>query len=145
MVCFQALIFETMNGILSLGKYLFAFPMAIFGIFHFMVADQMAGMAPGGAPMVYFTGAALIAAAVSITLAKMDKLAATLLGIMLLLFIIPHAQSIGVDDATAQASGFADATSAQTNHIMSILKNIAMAGASFVYAGSASKDKSGIG
>ena len=121
-----------MNGILSLGKYLFAFPMAIFGIFHFMVADQMAGMAPGGAPMVYFTGAALIAAAVSITLAKMDKLAATLLGVMLLLFIIPHAQGIGIDDVTAQASGFVDATSAQTNHIMSILKNITMAGASFV-------------
>jgi len=119
--------------------------MAIFGIIHFIVADQMAGMAPGGAPMIYFTGLALIAAAVSIILGKMDKLAATLLGVMLLLFIIPHAQGIGVDDATAQVSGFVDASAAQTNHIMSILKNVAMAGASFVYAGSASKDKSGIG
>ncbi len=134
-----------MNVVLSLGKYLFAIPFAIFGVFHFMMADQMASMAPGGSAMVYFTGLALIAAAVSILLGKMDKLAATLLGVMLLLFILPHAQGMGIDDATAQAGGFANAQAAQGNHIMSILKNVIMAGGSFIYALYAAKDKSVIG
>ena len=85
---------------------------------HFMNANQMAGMAPGGAIMVYITGLALVLAAVSILIGKMDKLAATLLGIMLLLFIIPHAQMM------------ADNPMEMGN----ILKNIALAGGAFGYA-----------
>ena len=75
-----------MDGILKLGKYLFALPMAFFGVGHFMNAEAMAGMAPfGGTIMVYITGLALLAGAVSIIIGKMDKLAATLLGVFLLL------------------------------------------------------------
>ncbi|MBK8624149.1 MAG: hypothetical protein IPN86_00810 [Saprospiraceae bacterium] len=36
-----------MNSIIGLGKYLFAIPMAVFGIMHFMAAGDMAAMAPG--------------------------------------------------------------------------------------------------
>ena len=118
-----------MNGILNLGKYLFAIPFAIFGIFHFMMADQMAGMAPGGVIMVYFTGTAHILAAISILIGKYDKLAAALLGIMLLLFIIPHAQNMSNDES----------------EIMNILKNLIMAGGAWIYAASAAKDNSVIG
>ena len=58
---------KRMNAIINLGKYLYAIPMAIFGVMHFMNADAMAGMAPfGGAIMIYITGLALVAAAVSI-------------------------------------------------------------------------------
>ena len=64
-----------MNAILNLGKYLFAVPFAIFGIFHFMNTEMLAGMAPGGSVMVYITGIALIAATVSILIGKYDKLA----------------------------------------------------------------------
>ena len=59
----------------------------------------------------------------------MDKLAATLLGIMLLLFIIPHAQ------------GMADNPMEMGN----ILKNIMMAGGAFMYASHLSKDNAVIG
>ena len=77
-----------MNAVINLGKYLYALPMAIFGIMHFMNADAMAGMAPfGGAIMVYITGLALVAAAVSIIIGKMDKLASVLLAVMLLIFV----------------------------------------------------------
>lgn len=107
-----------MNGILQMGKFLFAIPMAIFGIMHFMAADDMAGMAPGGVIMVYITGAALILAAVSIILGKMDKLASFLLGIMLLLFIIPHALNL----------------SENSMEMANILKNMALAGGAFMYA-----------
>lgn len=118
-----------MNGILSIGKYLIAIPAAIFGIMHFMAADQMAAMAPGGVFMVYFTGLAHIAAAVAILIGKMDKLAAALWGVMVLLFIIPHAQNLSSNEM----------------EMGNILKNLIMAGGAFIYAYAASKDKSVIG
>ena len=102
-----------MNSIIGLGKYLLAIPMGVFGLMHFM-----AGMAPGGSITVYITGIALIAAAVSIIIGKYDKLAAVLLGIMVLLFIIPHAQMLSTDES----------------QLSNILKNIAIAGGAFLYA-----------
>lgn len=75
-----------MNGLLKLGKYLYAIPFAVFGIMHLFNANAMAGMAPfGGAIIIYITGIALIAASLSIMIGKMDKLAAVLLGVMLIL------------------------------------------------------------
>lgn len=97
--------------------------MAVFGIMHFMAAGDMAAMAPGGVGMVYFTGIALLAAAVSIIIGKYDKLASLLLGIMLLLFILPHAQNLSTNDM----------------EMINILKNIALAGGAFLYA-SVAKD-----
>ncbi|MBK8624148.1 MAG: hypothetical protein IPN86_00805 [Saprospiraceae bacterium] len=73
--------------------------------------------------MVYFTGIALLAAAVSIIIGKYDKLASLLLGIMLLLFILPHAQNLSTNDM----------------EMINILKNIALAGGAFLYA-SVAKD-----
>lgn len=102
---------------------MFAIPFAIFGIFHFMSADMMAGMAPGGVIMVYLTGVALIAAAVSIIIGKMDKLAAVLLGVMLLIFAaLVHAPNIASDQM----------------EMMNVMKNIIMAGGAFMYAAHAS-------
>ena len=106
-----------MNKILGLGKYLFAAPMAIFGVMHFLSADIMGSKTPGGNTVVYITGIALIAAAVSIFIEKYDKLAATLLGLLLLLFIIPHAQNIANNDL----------------ELINILKNISLAGGAFMY------------
>lgn len=117
-----------MNNFINLGKYLYAIPMAIFGIFHFISANDMAAMAPGGVIMVYITGVALIAAAVSIIIGKYDKLASVLLAVMLLLFIIPHAQNLASNDM----------------ELINILKNVALAGGALLYASTA-KDNSYIG
>ncbi len=117
-----------MKRLIGLGRYLFAIPFAIFGINHFMYADQMAGMAPGGKGMVYFTGLALILAAVSMLIGKLDRLAAVLLAVMLLLFIIPHAQGM----------------SENPMEMVNILKNLALAGGALMYA-SMAKDHSVIG
>jgi putative oxidoreductase len=125
-----------MNAILGLGKYLFAVPFAIFGIFHFMGADAMAAMTPGGAIMVYFTGICLIAAAVSIIIGKFDKLATALLGLMLLLFVVlVHAKGL---------SSAADEMAKQTA-MGGLLKDLALAGAAWMYSASMSKDNSVIG
>ena len=70
-----------MDALPKLGTYLFALPMAVFGIMHFMAGEAMAGMVPipGGVIWVYLTGAALIAAAVAIIIGKKAVLAAQLL------------------------------------------------------------------
>lgn len=81
-----------MNNLPAIGKFMYAIPMAIFGLFHFMSASDMAGMVPsfipGGVIWVYLTGAALIAAAVAIIIGKKAKMATQLLGLMLLLFAL---------------------------------------------------------
>ncbi len=122
-----------MNTLLGLGKYLFAIPFAIFGLFHFMGADAMAGMVPlpGGVIWVYLTGVALIAAAVSIIIGKMDKLATFLLGVMLLSFVfLVHMKGAMAGDQMAMPG---------------LLKDLALAGASWLYAGHLAKDKAVIG
>ncbi|TVR78243.1 MAG: DoxX family protein [Saprospirales bacterium] len=106
---------------LALGRYLFAIPMAVFGIFHFMSANDMAGMVPlpGGVVWVYLTGLALILAAVSIIIRKHDRLACFLLGIMLLIFAL-----------SIHLPGFLEGDQGSTANF---LKDIALAGGAFGY------------
>lgn len=119
-----------MNAITGLGKYLYAIPFVIFGIMHFLAAGDMAAMAPGGAPMVYFTGLCLLAAGVSILIGKYDKLAAVLLAVMMLLFgLIVHAPAM----------------SENPSEMGNLMKNIALAGAALMYAHGMAKDHSIIG
>lgn len=122
-----------MNALLNLGKYFFAVPFLIFGAFHMMSADAMAGMVPipGGAVWVYLTGLGMIAAAVAIFIGKMDKLATFLLGVLLLIFAV-----------TIHMKGAMDGDQASTTNL---LKDLALAGASWLYAGHLSKDNSVIG
>ena len=117
-----------MKAVLGLGKWLFIIPFLIFGLLHFVGADQMAAMAPGGKAMVYFTGLALIAAAVSVFIGKYDRLAMMLLALMLILFVaIIHAPA---------AAGGSEAA------MPSLLKDIALAGGALLYAGAYAKDHS---
>ncbi|MEP0985186.1 DoxX family protein [Ekhidna sp.] len=81
-----------MKSLGFLGKLMYAGPMAMFGIFHLMGADDMKGMVPDFLPapvfFVYLTGIALLLAAVAIIIGKKAKLAAQLLGLMLALFAV---------------------------------------------------------
>ena len=113
-----------MDAIIKLGKYLLAVPMAVFGIFHFMGANNMAGMVPsfipGGVLWVYVTGAALIAAAVAIIIGKKAKLASFLLAVLLLVFVLAiHLKGAMGGDQMAMAS---------------LLKDLAIAGRALVFA-----------
>lgn len=123
---------EQLLSILSkVAKYLIAIPSALFGVFHFMGAENMAGMVPipGGVFWVYLTGAALIAAAIAIIIGKKARLAATLLGLMILLFaLIIHLPSV-------MAGGDGGQTS-----MMSMLKDLMIAGGAIVLAGNQPKD-----
>lgn len=118
-----------MNALFGISKYLLALPMAGFGILHLMNADAMAGMAPfGGSIMIYLTGICLILFGVSVLIGKYDKLAAVLLALMLILFVVLlHFKS-------AMAGDFG-----------SMFKDLAIAGGALMYAQSYAKDKSIIG
>ncbi len=120
-----------MNAVLNLGKYLFALPFLMFGLFHFMSADAMAPMAFNQPVLVYLSGLGLVAAAVSILIGKMDKLATVLLGVMMLLFVfLVHLQGAMNNDNAAMAA---------------LLKDLAMAGAAWMYAAHMAKDNTVIG
>jgi putative oxidoreductase len=81
-----------MKNLPFIGKFMYLIPLVIFGLFHFMNADGMAGMVPAFLPAkvvwVYLTGLALIAAVGAVIVGKKAKLALQLLGLMLLLFAI---------------------------------------------------------
>lgn len=107
----------------NLGRIMYAVPMAIFGLFHFMNANAMAGMVPvpGGVIWVYLTGVALVAAGVSIIIKKKASLATLLLGILLLIFAFTIHLPGAIDGAQASTSNF--------------LKDFALAGAALFMSG----------
>lgn len=74
------------------GKYIFAIPLVMFGLSHFGKADMMASMVPvpGGVFWVYFTGVAMIAAAVAIVtnVKGLGSLAAFLTGVLIIVYIL---------------------------------------------------------
>lgn len=114
-----------MQTLINIGKYLFAIPLLIFGVFHFANANIMAGMAPfGGTITIYITGACLVAGAVAIIIGKYDKLASVLMAVLLLLFLIPHVQiMMSAADETAKSA-----------EMVQMLKNICIAGGALAYA-----------
>ncbi|ELR71038.1 hypothetical protein C900_03168 [Fulvivirga imtechensis AK7] len=109
----------------TIGKYLYAIPFLLFGAFHFINGQQMAGMVPswipGGIFWIYLTGAGLIAASISIIIQKKASLATLLLAAMLLIFVltIHLPAAIGGDQ----------------NAMTSLLKDTALAGAALFMSG----------
>ncbi len=79
-----------MKSLGFIGKLIFVLPMVYFGFGHLGNANQMTEMVPGFLPMgvlwVYLTGMGLILASIAIIIDKKARLAAQLLGLMLLLF-----------------------------------------------------------
>lgn len=117
---------DTMIG--KVGRILFAIPILIFSLFHFMGASDMAGMVPlpGGVFWVYLTGVALLGAAISILIQNRVKLVAMLLGIMLVIFALSiHLPGVigAENDMSMQIS------------MGNLLKDLAMAGAAFFISG----------
>lgn len=116
-----------MDSIIGVGKYLFAIAMAIFGVFHFMNAEQMAVMVPiaGGKIWIYLSGLGFILAAVSIIVGKYDKLACVALAIMLVLFVaLIHLPGVMNSDNTVQQQS-----------MIATLKDLALAGGALLCAG----------
>jgi len=121
------------NVIAFLGKVAFGLPFLVFGCFHLIKYNEMAGMVPkyipGGKIWVIITGVALILAAISLLINKWVKLSMILLAVFLLITIftihIPGLSSI--DAQVAQMS------------MMGLLKDLALAGGALGFAALSTK------
>lgn len=114
-----------MNILANAGRITFAIPFMIFGVLHFMMASQMAGMVPGFIPggvfWVYITGIAHLLAAIAIIINKWTKIAGILLAVMLFIFVLTiHIPAVAGGDQ-----------SAMTN----LLKDTSLAGGALLIAG----------
>jgi uncharacterized membrane protein len=104
---------ETADPFLKLGRYFFTMAFVAFGIQHFVYARFAAGLGPPwfpGRPLwAYLTGAVFLVAGAAIFLGKKARMAATLLGTMLLLFFalldIPRI-TVQLHDPGPWTSGF---------------------------------------
>jgi uncharacterized membrane protein len=76
----------------TIGRFIFGASMVVFGIQHFMYGQFIATLVPSWLPWhifwTYFFGVALIAAGISIVTTVQARLAATLLGVMFLLWVV---------------------------------------------------------
>jgi uncharacterized membrane protein len=76
----------------TIGRFIFGASMIVFGIQHFMYGQFIATLVPSWLPWhifwTYFFGGALIAAGISIVTTVQARLAATLLGVMFLLWVV---------------------------------------------------------
>lgn len=81
-----------MDKLVPFGRLFFALPLAVFGVEHFTAAKIIASIVPSWIPghlfWVYLVGVALIAAALSIASGRASHWAATLVGVMLFLFVL---------------------------------------------------------
>lgn len=119
------------------ARVIFALPLGIFGLFHFMSGDKMAGMVPswvpGGVFWVYLMGVALLAACVGIitNFKDLGKLAAFLVGVLLLIFVLTiHLPGV-INAQNEMASMMA---------MSALLKDTSMAGGAWVVSGLLMKD-----
>ncbi len=117
-----------MKTISVFGRILYAVPLLVFALFHFMNGPAMKSYVPGYLPVpifwVYLVGVALVAAAVSILINRKAKLATLLLGIMLLIFVLTiHLPNIIAGGDSAQLS------------MTMLLKDTSMSGAAFFFSG----------
>jgi len=116
-----------MKNLTTLGRILFAFPFAIFGINHFLMMDYYMGMLtsfiPKTAYVMILTGILLILTSISIMTKKYVKFSTLLLAFLLFLFIvtihIPHLIA-GTD---------------KTVVLLTLLKDISLMGGSLMIAG----------
>lgn len=114
-------------NISKIGKYLYAIPMVIFGLFHFLNASAMAGMVPipGGVFWIYLTGLSLILAGVSIIIQKLDDWSSFLLAVLLLVFVLTiHLPGVLAGGEMAQM------------YMTNLLKDLALAGGALIYLSS---------
>jgi len=90
---------RVLDKLIESGPYLFGFSLVVFGIDHFLVLALIASLVPAwmhlGMFWAYFTGAAFVAAGISLIIKRMDQWGGFLLGLMFLLwFLLLHSPRV---------------------------------------------------
>jgi uncharacterized membrane protein YphA (DoxX/SURF4 family) len=110
-----------------LGRLIYSIPFLGFGVSHLMNAEKMKGMVPamvpGGVFWIYFTGAAMVLAALAIITGKQGRNACFGLALMLLIFI-----------ATVHLPNLSD-PQMQMMAMVNLLKDTGLLGGALVIAG----------
>lgn len=118
----------------TIGKWLFILPYAVFGLLHFGPLEFSLPYIPTYLPFpalwVYGTGLCLIAFTISTAIKKWDGLAAVLLGVMLLLFVLMVHIPKALEGDFVQFIG--------------IFRDTGMAGAAWLYASTFASDWRGL-
>jgi len=113
------------------GRTIYALPFLAFGFGHLMNAPQMGKMVPafipGGVFWIYFTGVAMILAALAIITGKQGRNACLGLALMLLVFIV-----------TIHLPGLSDPAQ-KMMFMMNMFKDTSLMGAALVIAGTFKK------
>lgn len=127
-----------MDAFLSLGRWIFPVPFAVQGLLQLMNARGMAGVVPNYMPAptfwVYFTGFCLIAGAAGMYLGKYDKLAAALLAVLMVIFVL-----------LVHVPGAMAGTEMSRVSLSMLLKDIGLAAGAMLYAQFIAKDRSVVG
>lgn len=115
-----------MNTFKIIARIFFGIPFFVFGINHFIYAENMVNIVPqfipGGIFWVYLTGLGLILASISFIINKLVHISGILLAIMLLIFVL-----------TIHLPGLFDANRMQMA-MLSMLKDISLASGSLFIA-----------
>ena len=125
--------YQSLGKLLPFGSILFSIPIISFGILHFLYAKDVADYVPAWVPArlfwAYFCGAALIGSGLAILLKIKSIPAATLLGIMIFIWvIILHIPRVVVSPVAYMGS-----------EVTSALIALAYSGIAFVIAGTTKK------
>jgi uncharacterized membrane protein len=127
-----------LEKIAPLGSIFFSITMTIFGIDHFLYAEWVAKLVPAWMPFpifwTYFAGVALAGSGIAIILKIRVTTVATLLGIMIFLWLIL------LHIPRAIADPFTD----KGNEVTSVFEALGFSGIAFVIAGLASRGKDSI-
>ena len=114
-----------------LAKTLFAVPMAVFGLLHFGPLEFSLPYVPAWLPApafwIYLAGAGLLAFALSVALGRFDRIAARLLALELLLFVLLTHLPNALDGDFVRA--------------IAVFRDVAMAGAALMYAEGFARDR----
>jgi len=116
-----------MDTYLSLGRWFFALPFIVFGVFHFTDAQHFAenivpSVFPAKLLLVYLTGATMLVCGTLMLLEKYDKIAAVILSILMLGFVVVVYLPNTFNDVSRAAA------------VPRLINNLALAGAAMLYA-----------
>jgi uncharacterized membrane protein len=123
-----------MDTYLSLGRWFFALPFVVFGVFHFTDAQHFAESIvpyffPAKLLLVYLTGLTMLVCGTMLLLGKYDKLAALILSLLILVFVVMVYLPNTFNDVTRAAA------------VPRLVNNLALAGAAMLYAKYVATDK----
>lgn len=116
------------------GRVLYALPFGIFGVFHLMNAQAIAGLVPGVFPgpgtfWVYVTGVVFLLVAAALLAQKYTREAGLVLAFQLLVFIL----TVWVPNLSNPEMG--------QQAVVNLLKDTALLGAALSLAASATKNR----